>query len=122
MRLIWSELTPLFCEKKMKLSIAMEVNPTSHFYVYIDIQVSGGHFDLQPCLTRTSAIAPTLAPVVMERTMTTRAASSVWYLHPEFSVISVSIVVEKTLYDLFLASEYTQTTVCAGSYNPIQFM
>ena len=97
----------------MKVMIVMELNPKFHFYVYIDIQVSGGHFDLQPCLTRTSAIAPTLAPVVMERTMTTRAASSVWCLHEGFSVISVTIHVEKTLHDLLFGIRiHTDNGLC----------
>lgn len=33
--------------------------------------------DLEPCLTHTSTVEPTLAPVAVERTMTTRAAASV---------------------------------------------
>ncbi|KAH9614446.1 hypothetical protein KSS87_002212 [Heliosperma pusillum] len=36
----------------------------------------GGTIDLEPCLTHTSTIEPTLAPVAVERTMTTRAAAS----------------------------------------------
>ncbi|CAK7328566.1 unnamed protein product [Dovyalis caffra] len=36
----------------------------------------GGTIDLEPCLTHTSAVEPTLAPVAVERTMTTRAAAS----------------------------------------------
>ncbi|CAO2836538.1 unnamed protein product [Amaranthus hypochondriacus] len=36
----------------------------------------GGTIDLEPCLTYTSAIEPTLAPVAVERSMTTRAAAS----------------------------------------------
>ncbi|KAD3336658.1 hypothetical protein E3N88_32177 [Mikania micrantha] len=39
-------------------------------------QDSGGTIDLEPCLTHTSTVEPTLAPVVVERTMTTRAAAS----------------------------------------------
>ncbi|KAG6737219.1 hypothetical protein POTOM_058732 [Populus tomentosa] len=35
----------------------------------------GGTIDLEPCLTHTSAVEPTLAPVAVERTMTTRAAA-----------------------------------------------
>uniref|UniRef100_A0A803L504 Uncharacterized protein n=1 Tax=Chenopodium quinoa TaxID=63459 RepID=A0A803L504_CHEQI len=36
----------------------------------------GGSIDLEPCLTHTSTIEPTLAPVAVERSMTTRAAAS----------------------------------------------
>ncbi|XP_010674314.2 uncharacterized protein LOC104890503 [Beta vulgaris subsp. vulgaris] len=36
----------------------------------------GGTIDLEPCLTHTSTIEPTLAPVAVERSMTTRAAAS----------------------------------------------
>ncbi|XP_076952232.1 uncharacterized protein LOC143625900 [Bidens hawaiensis] len=37
---------------------------------------AGGTIDLEACLTHTSTVEPTLAPVVVERTMTTRAAAS----------------------------------------------
>ncbi|KAK7278341.1 hypothetical protein RJT34_23369 [Clitoria ternatea] len=40
------------------------------------VKKGGGTVDLEPCLTHTSAIEPTLAPVAVERTMTTRAAAS----------------------------------------------
>lgn len=40
-------------------------------------QKGGGTIDLEPCLTHTSTVEPTLAPVAVERTMTTRAAASV---------------------------------------------
>lgn len=46
--------------------------PFSHF-----VQKGGGTIDLEPCLTHTSTVEPTLAPVAVERTMTTRAAASV---------------------------------------------
>ncbi|KAL3633196.1 hypothetical protein CASFOL_022958 [Castilleja foliolosa] len=36
----------------------------------------GGTIDLEPCLTHSSTMEPTLAPVAVERTMTTRAAAS----------------------------------------------
>eukprot|EP00250_Pteridium_aquilinum_P005311 c15426_g1_i2 orf=455-3070(-) len=48
------------------------------------LKVSGGHIDLEPCLTRISAVAPTLAPAAMERTMMTRAASSNAYRQQRF--------------------------------------
>lgn len=47
-------------------------------------KVGGGHIDLEPCLTRISAVAPTLAPAAMERTMTTRAALSNAYRQQRF--------------------------------------
>lgn len=40
------------------------------------VKKGGGMIDLEPCLTHTSTVEPTLAPVVVERTMTTRAAAS----------------------------------------------
>ncbi|KAL8260295.1 hypothetical protein R6Q59_028248 [Mikania micrantha] len=40
------------------------------------VKKAGGTIDLEPCLTHTSTVEPTLAPVVVERTMTTRAAAS----------------------------------------------
>ncbi|WJX62420.1 hypothetical protein P8452_47419 [Trifolium repens] len=41
------------------------------------VKKGGGTIDLEPCFTYTSTIEPTLAPVAVERTMTTRAAASV---------------------------------------------
>ncbi|KAK7314855.1 hypothetical protein VNO77_33383 [Canavalia gladiata] len=40
------------------------------------VKKGGGTIDLEPCLTHTSTVEPTLAPVAVERTMTTRAAAS----------------------------------------------
>ncbi|PIA40938.1 hypothetical protein AQUCO_02300010v1 [Aquilegia coerulea] len=40
------------------------------------VKTGGGTIDLEPCLTHTSSVEPTLAPVAVERTMTTRAAAS----------------------------------------------
>ncbi|KAL5715760.1 hypothetical protein ACHQM5_017536 [Ranunculus cassubicifolius] len=40
------------------------------------VKKGGGTIDLEPCLTHTSSVEPTLAPVAVERTMTTRAAAS----------------------------------------------
>lgn len=48
--------------------------PNFLFYFF---QKAGGSIDLEPCLTHTSTVEPTLAPVVVERMMTTRAAASV---------------------------------------------
>ncbi|GMP26755.1 hypothetical protein CsSME_00003062 [Camellia sinensis var. sinensis] len=47
------------------------------------VKKGGGTIDLEPCLTHTSTVEPTLAPVAVERTMTTRAAASdqVQYKH-----------------------------------------
>jgi len=47
-----------------------------HFFFFW-FQKGGGTIDLEPCLTHTSTVEPTLAPVAVERTMTTRAAASV---------------------------------------------
>ncbi|CAN0865142.1 hypothetical protein LINGRAHAP2_LOCUS9150 [Linum grandiflorum] len=40
------------------------------------VKKGGGTIDLEPCTSHTSAVEPTLAPVAVERTMTTRAAAS----------------------------------------------
>ncbi|VAH74083.1 unnamed protein product [Triticum turgidum subsp. durum] len=40
------------------------------------VKKGGGAIDLEPRLSHTSAVEPTLAPVAVERTMTTRAAAS----------------------------------------------
>lgn len=48
-------------------------------------QKGGGTIDLEPRLTHTSAVEPTLAPVSVERTMTTRAAASVIAWVPYFN-------------------------------------
>ncbi|KAL1569470.1 U1 small nuclear ribonucleoprotein 70 kDa-like [Salvia divinorum] len=40
------------------------------------VKKEGGIVDLKPCLTQSSTMEPTLAPVTVERTMTTRAAAS----------------------------------------------
>nr|XP_027078306.1 uncharacterized protein LOC113701740 isoform X1 [Coffea arabica] len=40
------------------------------------VKKGGAVFDVQPCLTHSSSMEPTLAPVAVERTMTTRAAAS----------------------------------------------
>ncbi|XP_031402086.1 uncharacterized protein LOC116211729 isoform X1 [Punica granatum] len=40
------------------------------------VKKGGGTIDLEPCITHTSTVEPTLAPVAVERTMTTRAAAS----------------------------------------------
>lgn len=40
------------------------------------VKKGGGIIDLEPCLTHSSTMEPTLAPVAVERTMTTRAAAS----------------------------------------------
>lgn len=53
-------------------------------------QKGGGTIALEPCLTHTSTLEPTLAPVVVERTMTTRAAASV--IPYEFSYLSCACI------------------------------
>ncbi|KAK9046541.1 hypothetical protein V6N11_052428 [Hibiscus sabdariffa] len=40
------------------------------------VKKGGGTIDLEPCLTHSSTVEPTLAPVAVERAMTTRAAAS----------------------------------------------
>lgn len=50
----------------------------------------GGSIELEPCLMRFSAVAPTLAPAAMERSMTTRAAASNAYRQQRY-VREVSI-------------------------------
>ncbi|KAK8677050.1 hypothetical protein V6N13_142606 [Hibiscus sabdariffa] len=49
------------------------------------VKKGGGTIDLEPCLTHSSTVEPTLAPVAVERAMTTRAAASVFlafFAHP----------------------------------------
>ncbi|URD81319.1 Histone deacetylation protein Rxt3 [Musa troglodytarum] len=48
------------------------------------VKKGGGTIDLEPRLTHTSAVEPTLAPVSVERTMTTRAAASNALRHQRF--------------------------------------
>lgn len=51
-------------------------------YLWVDVfglQKGGGTIDLEPCLTHSATVEPTLAPVAVERTMTTRAAASVMH-------------------------------------------
>uniref|UniRef100_A0A0C9QUU9 TSA: Wollemia nobilis Ref_Wollemi_Transcript_7916_3074 transcribed RNA sequence n=1 Tax=Wollemia nobilis TaxID=56998 RepID=A0A0C9QUU9_9CONI len=45
----------------------------------------GGSIELEPCLMRFSAVAPTLAPAAMERTMTTRSAASSAYRQQRYA-------------------------------------
>ncbi|KAI4364344.1 hypothetical protein MLD38_020450 [Melastoma candidum] len=40
------------------------------------VKKGGGTIDLEPCITHTSTVEPTIAPIAVERTMTTRAAAS----------------------------------------------
>ncbi|CAM8997194.1 unnamed protein product [Rhodiola kirilowii] len=40
------------------------------------VKRGGGTIDLEPCVSHSSTVGPTLAPVAVERTMTTRAAAS----------------------------------------------
>jgi hypothetical protein len=46
---------------------------------YMLFQKGGGTIGLEPRLSHVSAVEPTLAPVAVERTMTTRAAASVFF-------------------------------------------
>ncbi|CAL5208123.1 unnamed protein product [Lathyrus oleraceus] len=71
------------------------------------VKKGGGTIDLEPCLTHTSTIEPTLAPVAVERTMTTRAAASQRYVrevtiqynlcNEPWIKYSISIVADKGL-------------------------
>lgn len=62
-------------------SFFMCLGVPSDLYLGICIQQGGGSVELEPCLIRTPSVAPTLAPAASERTVTTRAASSVivWF-------------------------------------------
>lgn len=64
---------------------------TFHVFLFINSQKGGGTIDLEPCLTHTSTVEPTLAPVVVERTMTTRAAASVCILHHAIQHIKILV-------------------------------
>ncbi|XP_058090190.1 uncharacterized protein LOC131236776 [Magnolia sinica] len=48
------------------------------------VKKGGGTIDLEPCLAHTSAVEPTLAPVPVERTITTRAAATNALLQQKF--------------------------------------
>ncbi|RWR92657.1 Histone deacetylation protein Rxt3 [Cinnamomum micranthum f. kanehirae] len=60
------------------------------------VKKGGGTIDLEPCLMHTSAVEPTLAPVAVERTMTTRAAASN-ALRQQRVKYSISMVADKGL-------------------------
>ncbi|KAK9180644.1 hypothetical protein WN944_023777 [Citrus x changshan-huyou] len=57
------------------LSAIQELRAT--IWCYLCKIKGGGTIDLEPCLTHSSTVEPTLAPMAVERTMTTRAAASV---------------------------------------------
>ena len=57
--------------------IMLKFNGDSYPFYFFGLQKGGGTIDLEPCLTHTSTVEPTLAPVAIERTITTRAAASV---------------------------------------------
>ena len=57
--------------------IMLKFNGDSYRFYFFGLQKGGGTIDLEPCLTHTSTVEPTLAPVAIERTITTRAAASV---------------------------------------------
>ncbi|KAG1346969.1 hypothetical protein COCNU_06G007980 [Cocos nucifera] len=54
----------------------LEIRIPAEYVTFTNHQQGGGTIDLEPLLTHTSAVEPTLAPVSVERTMTTRAAAS----------------------------------------------
>ncbi|KAL9269844.1 hypothetical protein AKJ16_DCAP21514 [Drosera capensis] len=60
------------------------------------VKKGGGSIDLEPCLAHSSTVEPTLAPVAVERTMTTRAAASN-ALRQQRIKYSISIVADKGL-------------------------
>ncbi|KAK9162092.1 hypothetical protein Syun_002994 [Stephania yunnanensis] len=60
------------------------------------VKKGGGTIDLEPCLTHTSVLEPTLAPMAVERTMTTRSAASN-ALRQQRIKYSISVVADKGL-------------------------
>ncbi|CAN1342672.1 hypothetical protein LINPERPRIM_LOCUS39536 [Linum perenne] len=77
------------------------------------VKKGGGTIDLEPCLSHTSAVEPTLAPVAVERTMTTRAAASLSVFRMHYG--------NK---DLFVKLRYNTTSAMSpGMYsNPVILM
>lgn len=65
------------CLCALSLSLCYILLTYLHVLIYALYQKGGGIIDLEPCLTHSSTMEPTLAPVAVERTMTTRAAASV---------------------------------------------
>ncbi|KAK1367191.1 hypothetical protein POM88_042752 [Heracleum sosnowskyi] len=61
----------------VRVNLLLKIDIRWFSFVRFPTQRGGGTIDLEPCLTHTSTIEPTLAPVVVERTMTTRAAASI---------------------------------------------
>ena len=70
-------------------------------FLYMLFQKGGGTIDLEPCLSHTSAVEPTLAPVVVERTMTTRAAASVIFFWFSF-IFPCSLTILFPLQSMFV--------------------
>ncbi|KAF5445804.1 hypothetical protein F2P56_034826 [Juglans regia] len=69
------------CSYRVERCCIVKVMETSSYSLYFhcclpQVMKGGGTIDLEPCLTHTSTVEPTLAPVAVERTMTTRAAAS----------------------------------------------
>jgi hypothetical protein len=60
-----------------KCALNFKKHGESDTFYFIGIQKGGGTINLEPCLTHTSTIEPSLAPMAVERTITTRAAASV---------------------------------------------
>ena len=82
-------------------------NPQCLFLGSLDLQQGGGTVELEPCLNRTPQVSPTLVPAASERTVTTRAASSV-----NISLLTAdifrnfSIVLKKSFLYSFLGIEH----------------
>lgn len=87
----------------------------SDLYLGICIQQGGGSVELEPCLIRTPSVAPTLAPAASERTVTTRAASSVivWFVLPfcgdilGMSLIYVHQLTSQSIASVFLGLRWS---------------
>lgn len=91
----------LFCFKFIfSWTSSMCLGVPSDLYFGICIQQGGGSVELEPCLIRTPSVAPTLAPAASERTVTTRAASSVilWFtLHFCEDILGMSLILSTSL-------------------------
>lgn len=110
-------------------------------YASFWFQRGGGTIDLEPCLVHSSTVEPTLAPVAVERTMTTRAAASVLlafhfnlkfysrivalplaaHMEHGFFLVLIFCNLCKNKLTLFNSSECTAATkICTRSYNTVQ--
>ncbi|KAE9449709.1 hypothetical protein C3L33_18394, partial [Rhododendron williamsianum] len=76
------------------------------------VKKGGGTIALEPCLTHTSTLEPTLAPVVVERTMTTRAAASARVGHLDKAYLLPFVVQNALRQQRFVREVTIQYNLC----------